>query len=65
MGALAAAAIAAYAGLLSAGSLWLLILLNLVALTAQSALMPLGVPLPWPPSAQKVSIMGGSDQRNR
>ncbi len=42
MGALAAAAIAAYAGLLSAGSLWLLILLNLVALTAQSALMPLG-----------------------
>lgn len=42
MGALAAAAIAAYAGLLSAGSFWLLILLNLVALTAQSALMPLG-----------------------
>jgi PPP family 3-phenylpropionic acid transporter len=42
MGALAAAAIVAYAGLLSAGSFWLLILLNLVALTAQSALMPLG-----------------------
>src|ERR1700730_1880197 len=42
MGALAAAALAAYAGLLSAGSFWLLILLNLVALTAQSALMPLG-----------------------
>jgi MFS transporter, PPP family, 3-phenylpropionic acid transporter len=32
MGALAAAALAAYAGLLSAGSFWLLILLNLVAL---------------------------------
>jgi PPP family 3-phenylpropionic acid transporter len=42
MGALAAASLAAYAGLLSAGSFWLLILLNLVALTAQSALMPLG-----------------------
>ena len=42
MGALAATALAAYAGLLSAGSFWLLILLNLVALTAQSALMPLG-----------------------
>jgi PPP family 3-phenylpropionic acid transporter len=42
MGALAAAALAAYAGLLSAGSFWLLILLNLIALTAQSALMPLG-----------------------
>ena len=42
MGALAAAALAAYLGLLSAGSFWLLILLNLVALTAQSALMPLG-----------------------
>jgi PPP family 3-phenylpropionic acid transporter len=42
MGALAAAALAAYVGLLSAGSFWLLILLNLVALTAQSALMPLG-----------------------
>ena len=42
MGALAAAALAAYAGLLSAGSFWLLISLNLVALTAQSALMPLG-----------------------
>ena len=42
MGALAAAALAAYAGLLPAGSFWLLILLNLVALTAQSALMPLG-----------------------
>ncbi len=42
MGALAATAIAAYAGLLPAASLWLLILLNLVALTAQSALMPLG-----------------------
>jgi MFS transporter, PPP family, 3-phenylpropionic acid transporter len=41
MGALAAAALAAYLGLLSAGSFWLLILLNLVALTAQSALMPL------------------------
>jgi PPP family 3-phenylpropionic acid transporter len=42
MGALAAASLAAYAGLLSAGSFWLLILLNLIALTAQSALMPLG-----------------------
>jgi PPP family 3-phenylpropionic acid transporter len=42
MGALAATALAAYAGLLSAGSFWLLIVLNLVALTAQSALMPLG-----------------------
>jgi PPP family 3-phenylpropionic acid transporter len=42
MGALAGAALAAYAGLLSAGSLWLLISLNLLALTAQSALMPLG-----------------------
>jgi PPP family 3-phenylpropionic acid transporter len=42
MGALAAAALAAYVGLLSAGSFWLLISLNLVALTAQSALMPLG-----------------------
>jgi PPP family 3-phenylpropionic acid transporter len=42
MGALAAAALAAYAGLLSAESFWLLISLNLVALTAQSALMPLG-----------------------
>jgi MFS transporter, PPP family, 3-phenylpropionic acid transporter len=42
MGALAAAALAAYAGLLPAGSFWLLISLNLVALTAQSALMPLG-----------------------
>ncbi len=42
MGALAAAALAAYAGLMPAKSFWLLILLNLVALTAQSALMPLG-----------------------
>lgn len=42
MGALAATALAAYAGLLPAGSFWLLILLNLVALTAQSSLMPLG-----------------------
>jgi len=42
MGALAAAALAAYAGLLPAGSFWLLISLNLLALTAQSALMPLG-----------------------
>jgi PPP family 3-phenylpropionic acid transporter len=42
MGALAAAALAAYGGLLSAESFWLLISLNLVALTAQSALMPLG-----------------------
>jgi PPP family 3-phenylpropionic acid transporter len=42
MGALAAAAVAAYAGLLPAGSFWLLISFNLVALTAQSALMPLG-----------------------
>ncbi|MBV8934545.1 MAG: MFS transporter, partial [Alphaproteobacteria bacterium] len=42
MAALAGAAIAAYAGLLPASSWWLLILLNLVALTAQSALMPLG-----------------------
>jgi len=42
MGTLAAVALAAYVGLLSAGSFWLLILLNLAALTAQSALMPLG-----------------------
>jgi len=42
MAALAGAAIAAYAGLLPASSWWLPILLNLVALTAQSALMPLG-----------------------
>ena len=42
MGALVAAALAAYAGLLPAGSFWPLVLLNLVALTAQSALMPLG-----------------------
>jgi PPP family 3-phenylpropionic acid transporter len=42
MGALAAAALAAYAGLLPPGSFWLLISLNLLALTAQSALMPLG-----------------------
>jgi MFS transporter, PPP family, 3-phenylpropionic acid transporter len=42
IGALAAAALAAYSGLLPAGSFWLLISLNLVALTAQSALMPLG-----------------------
>jgi PPP family 3-phenylpropionic acid transporter len=42
MGTLAAVALAAYLGLLPAGSFWLLISLNLVALTAQSALMPLG-----------------------
>ena len=42
MGTLSAAALTAYAGLSSVQSLWLLILLNLVALTAQSALMPLG-----------------------
>ena len=42
MGALAAAALFAYAGLLSPGGFWLLVSLNLVALTAQSALMPLG-----------------------
>jgi MFS transporter, PPP family, 3-phenylpropionic acid transporter len=42
MGALAAVALAAYAGLLAAGSFWLLISLNLIGLTAQSALMPLG-----------------------
>ena len=42
MGALAAAALAAYAGLLPAGSFWPLVSLNLIALTAQSALMPLG-----------------------
>ena len=42
MGTLAAAALAAYAGLLSARNFWLLISLNLIALTAQSALMPLG-----------------------
>jgi PPP family 3-phenylpropionic acid transporter len=42
MGALAAAALVAYAGLLSPGGFWLLVSLNLVALTAQSALMPLG-----------------------
>jgi PPP family 3-phenylpropionic acid transporter len=42
MAALALAALAAYAGLLPAAGWWPLILLNLVALTAQSALMPLG-----------------------
>ena len=42
MTALAAAALAAYAGLLPAGSFWLLMSLNLIALTTQSALMPLG-----------------------
>ena len=35
---LAAAALAGYAGLFSIGSLWLLILLNLIALSAQPAL---------------------------
>jgi MFS transporter, PPP family, 3-phenylpropionic acid transporter len=42
MAALAAAAVASYAGLSSASSFRVLISLNLVALTAQSALMPLG-----------------------
>jgi MFS transporter, PPP family, 3-phenylpropionic acid transporter len=42
MGALAAIALASYAGLLSASPFWILVSLNLVALTAQSALMPLG-----------------------
>jgi PPP family 3-phenylpropionic acid transporter len=42
MGTLAATALAAYVGLLSATGFWLLVLLNLVALTAQSVLMPLG-----------------------
>jgi len=42
MGALAATALAAYTGLLSATGFWLLVLLNLIALTAQSVLMPLG-----------------------
>jgi PPP family 3-phenylpropionic acid transporter len=40
MGSLAAAALAASAGLFSATSLWLLVSLNLIATTAQSALMP-------------------------
>jgi MFS transporter, PPP family, 3-phenylpropionic acid transporter len=42
MAALAAIALAGYAGLAAVGGLWPLVLLNLVALTAQSALMPLG-----------------------
>src|SRR5207245_2308226 len=42
MGALAATALVSYAALNSAESFWVLVLLNLVALTAQSALMPLG-----------------------
>src|SRR5690349_1600826 len=42
MSALAATALAAYAGLISATGFWVLLSLNLVALTAQSALMPLG-----------------------
>jgi len=42
MVALAATAVAGYAGLLSTSGFWPLVLLNLVALTAQSALMPLG-----------------------
>jgi MFS transporter, PPP family, 3-phenylpropionic acid transporter len=39
---LAAIALLGYAGLAPAGGLWSLVLLNLVTLTAQSALMPLG-----------------------
>jgi PPP family 3-phenylpropionic acid transporter len=42
MAALAAAALGGYVGLWSATGFWVLIALNLVALTAQSALMPLG-----------------------
>ena len=42
MTALAATALTSYAALSSAASFWVLISLNLVALTAQSALMPLG-----------------------
>jgi MFS transporter, PPP family, 3-phenylpropionic acid transporter len=42
MGALAATALAAYIALWPAAGFWPLLLLNLVALTAQSALMPLG-----------------------
>ena len=42
MAALAATALASYAALSSAASFWVLISLNLVALTTQSALMPLG-----------------------
>lgn len=42
MAALAATALLSYAGLWPVGSFWTLVLLNLVALTAQSALMPLG-----------------------
>ena len=42
MGVLAATALVGYAGLWPAGPFWTLVLLNLVALAAQSALMPLG-----------------------
>jgi PPP family 3-phenylpropionic acid transporter len=42
MGMLAATALVGYAGLWPVGPFWTLVLLNLVALTAQSALMPLG-----------------------
>jgi PPP family 3-phenylpropionic acid transporter len=42
MGVLAATALAAYIALWPAAGFWPLLLLNLVALTAQSALMPLG-----------------------
>jgi PPP family 3-phenylpropionic acid transporter len=42
MGALAATALVSYAGLWPVSGLWVLVSLNLVALTAQSALMPLG-----------------------
>jgi MFS transporter, PPP family, 3-phenylpropionic acid transporter len=42
MGMLAATALAAYVALWPAAGFWPLLLLNLVALTAQSALMPLG-----------------------
>jgi MFS transporter, PPP family, 3-phenylpropionic acid transporter len=42
MGALAGAALVSYAALFSATGFWVLVSLNLVALTAQSALMPLG-----------------------
>ena len=42
MGGLAAAALVSYAALSFAASFWVLVSLNLLALTAQSALMPLG-----------------------
>lgn len=42
MGALAAATLTGYAGLWPAGPFWILMSLNVMALTAQAALMPLG-----------------------